>query len=173
MLCLKAISGDERPSEIKPHSTPFWVQVYDLPLSQRTSETAQALGNKMGEFMEWDASETGNCGMFLRLRTRLDLTKPLRRGSMTLSGNGKPSKVFFKYERLQEYCYLCGLLGHTLRDCADCNEEDGEETNHSNYGPWLRASLKKHATTGMGQHSIAPRKKLIFKPEGTAVPFLQ
>lgn len=137
VLCLHTISSDERLSEIKPHHTPFWIRIYDLPLSQRSHETAKAIGNKMGEFMEWDGSEKGSHGRFLCLRTRLDLTKPLRRGSMTITDNGVPNKVFFKYERLQDYCYICGMLGHTIRDCNDnCEEEDGEGTNHNNYGPW-------------------------------------
>lgn len=125
--------------------------------------------------MEWDASELGSCGRFLRLRTRLDLTKPLQNGSMTLSSNGQPSKVFFKYERLQDYCYICGLLEHTIRDCSDngdnYNEEDSEGSTHNNYGPWLRASpFKKYTTTVEGQSSTTLRKKLIFKTETTEVP---
>lgn len=92
---------------------------------------------------------------------------------MTISSNGKPSRVFFKYKRLQDYCYLYGLLRHTLRDCAencdDCNEEEGGETKTNNYGSWLRASpLKKQTKSGMGHSSITSRKKLIFKPEGNA-----
>lgn len=151
----------------KPHTTPFWVHVYDLPLSQRTFETAKALGNKMGEFMEWDSSEVGNCGKFLRIRTRLDLTKTLRRGAMVLANNGTPIKIFFNYERLQDYCYSCGLLGHTSRECNDNSDEnEDEEATQHNYGPWLRVSpIKKHATANIGQQSTTTKKNLVFKLE--------
>lgn len=55
--CLKPISGNEQPSEIKLTATPFWVWVYGLPFNQRTCEVACALAKKMGEYMEWDSTK--------------------------------------------------------------------------------------------------------------------
>lgn len=95
LLCLKEITGIEKPSNMKPHTAPFWVCAYNLPLAQRTMEAATALGNKLGTFMEWDNTEEGRWGSFLRVRTQIDLTKPLYRGSLTVMGEGEPSRVFF------------------------------------------------------------------------------
>lgn len=82
----------------------------------------------MGEFTDWDDTKEGRRGRYLRCRVIIDLTKPLRRGSMTLDNSGKPNKVFFKYERMQDFCYICGHLGHTIRDFGDKEyDEDGEE----------------------------------------------
>lgn len=32
VLALQMITGDEQPTDIKPHTTPFWVRIYNLPL---------------------------------------------------------------------------------------------------------------------------------------------
>lgn len=119
--------------------------------------------------MEWDDTNERKWGRFLRLRARVDLTKPLRRGAMTLTGPGKTIKVFFKYERLLDYCYLYGHLGHSIRDCdKHIDEDDEEEDPPSNYGSWLRASpFKKTQTQLTVTHQPTSMKKLIFKPNDT------
>lgn len=67
VLCLQEISGDEQPSQFKLHFTPFWVRVYDLPFIQRTRKAAEAFGNKMGQFMDWDDTKDSRWGKYLRL----------------------------------------------------------------------------------------------------------
>lgn len=72
-------------------------------------------------------------------------------------------RFFFKYERLHDFCYVCG---HTIRDCGDKGyDDDGEEEIQSNYGPWLRAfPMKKGSSSLSGQHGFDSKKELICKP---------
>lgn len=75
----------------------------------------------------------------------LDLRKPLKRGTV-VRYQGKYLRVFFRYERLQNFCFACGRLGHQLKDCeeaVDQDEEGYEEVEEKDlpFGPWLRASL--------------------------------
>ncbi|KAL2940036.1 Gag polyprotein [Bienertia sinuspersici] len=46
--------------------------------------------------------------------------------------------VDFKYEKLSDLCYICGLFGHVAKDCANYDEDIPE--NLYPYGSWLRAS---------------------------------
>lgn len=67
---------------------------------------------------------------------------------MTVNGAGKKIKVYFQYERLQDFCYACGRLGRTVRDCKETTDDkDREEELPNNYGPWLRASMVKKKPT--------------------------
>lgn len=88
---------------------------------------------------------------------------------MILSSNGQPTKVFFKYERLQDFCYHCGHLGHNASECSNnSDDKDINEAIQDNYGPWLRASpMKKQPSAGKGQQATGLRKQMVFQPDDT------
>lgn len=144
LLILNRISGNEQPSELAMDRASFWVRVYDLPLKLRSEGIAKKLGNSMGMFEEMDLKEINRMGKFLRLRASINLTKPLKRGSK-LHFQGKDIWVDYKYERLPNFCFACGRIGHQMRDCEECEDPDADgfrelEEKDQAYGPWLRAS---------------------------------
>ncbi|KAK2398021.1 zinc ion binding / nucleic acid binding protein [Trifolium repens] len=138
----------------------FWARVYDLPLKLRTDVVAAKLGGTIGKFVEVDSKDRNPMGKFLRIKTTVDLRKPLKRGTV-ITYQGKNLRVYFKYERLPTFCYACGKIGHQIKDCEtlDGNEDtDFDEIDEKDcpFGPWLRASplpkfsgeLKKEQTSG-------------------------
>lgn len=44
--------------------------------------------------------------------------------------------VLIRYERLPDFCYCCGCIGHQYRECAMYNNQLKEELA---YDPWLKA----------------------------------
>lgn len=157
LLILNRISGNEQPSELAMNRASLWVRVYDLPLKLRSEAMAKKLGNILGMFEEMDMKEVNRMGKFLRIRTSLDLTKPLKRGSK-LHFQGKDIWVDYKYERLPNFCFICGRIGHQMRDCEDMAEHDQEgyseiEEKEQAFGPWLRASPLPKITYELGKES--------------------
>ncbi|KAK4417140.1 hypothetical protein Salat_2539500 [Sesamum alatum] len=60
-----------------------------------------------------------------------------------LPPHAKPEQVivWFSYERLPTFCYLCGKLGHVGRFCEVQFQDDFTDPRvNSPYGAWLRAS---------------------------------
>ncbi|XP_058732884.1 uncharacterized protein LOC131604465 [Vicia villosa] len=144
LLVLSRITGEEQPSELNMHFGTFWVRVYELPLMLRSEAMAKKLGGILGDFEELDTKEAHRNGRFLRIKVNIDLRKPLKRGTM-VRFKEKNLRVHFKYERLPTFCFVCGKLGHQIKDCdvvGDLSEEGFENIEEQDlaFGAWLRAS---------------------------------
>lgn len=48
----------------------------------------------------------------------LDVQQPLRRGIFVSTSNQGRVWVLFKYERLLNFCFGCGCMGHCLKECS-------------------------------------------------------
>ncbi|KAK4417188.1 hypothetical protein Salat_2544400 [Sesamum alatum] len=75
------------------------------------------------------------------VRVLLNVTLPLKRALTLRSEAGDAPVIRFSYERLPNFCYLCGKLGHISRVCELRFQDDFVDPGqHPPYGPWLRAS---------------------------------
>lgn len=52
---------------------------------------------------------------FMRLRVRLDVCLPLKKGKVIILPGGVSTMVTFKFEKLPNFCFICGLLEHVER----------------------------------------------------------
>ena len=59
LILMKEFVGEQVPKEISLWQSPFWIQIHNLPLNNRTRETGWAIGSKLGEVMEVDVVESG------------------------------------------------------------------------------------------------------------------
>ncbi|GLT54497.1 hypothetical protein SLA2020_276890 [Shorea laevis] len=82
-------------------------------------DTAIRIGQSLGDLLEVDGPLDGSAGKqsFLRLRVSVDLTKPLIPGFTHHRPPKIPAWIQYKYERLSDYCYSCGRLGHLSFFC--------------------------------------------------------
>uniref|UniRef100_A0A803LGQ4 CCHC-type domain-containing protein n=1 Tax=Chenopodium quinoa TaxID=63459 RepID=A0A803LGQ4_CHEQI len=62
------------------------------------------------------------------------------RGMKIAVDSGHTKWIGFKYERLSDFCYYCGRIGHNDKDCEEKDNCDGESTIVFQYGPFLSAS---------------------------------
>ncbi|CAN1747582.1 hypothetical protein LINPERHAP1_LOCUS3128 [Linum perenne] len=53
----------------------------------------------------------------MRLRVRLDVRQPLKREKRVRRNQSEAVVCEFRYERLPNFCYICGKLGHIDRHC--------------------------------------------------------
>ncbi|KAI7999590.1 hypothetical protein LOK49_LG09G01115 [Camellia lanceoleosa] len=110
-----------------------------------TRDVGILLGNQLGRFVDMEYGDGGIVwGRTLRLRVEINIAKPLRRG-LKLALSGRESVwVTLTYEKLPNFCFHCGLLGHSIRDCANKILGEGEEVGSPlQYGPWLRAETTR------------------------------
>ncbi|PON49257.1 Zinc knuckle CX2CX4HX4C [Parasponia andersonii] len=84
----------------------FWVQMQNLPPKGMKKKIGGILGNIAGTCIKVDTEADGKCfGSFIRVRIRIEFTKPLRRGA-----NSPPLWVDFRYEKFPHFCFACGRI---------------------------------------------------------------
>ncbi|KAM7492897.1 hypothetical protein LguiB_027506 [Lonicera macranthoides] len=142
LLLLERATGYEVPSAVNLQWASFWVRCYNLPILCMNKDMGKKLGACIGEVEDVDVGLHGDClGKFLRIRVRVDVLKPLLRGvKMEVPTSPEPIWIPFKYEKLRDFCYGCGRLGHGVRECwyqsvSSCANEKGLQ-----YGEWLRVT---------------------------------
>lgn len=119
LLVYKKLEGNENPLQVRLDTMEIWVQVYDIPTWMISDRVLQSIGNYVGCFIKLDPNNIfGAWRPYVRVRDRMEINKPLKRRMIIKKDGEEWSWVNFKYERLSTFCFFCGLLGHSERDCA-------------------------------------------------------
>ncbi|KAK9273138.1 hypothetical protein L1049_017945 [Liquidambar formosana] len=146
LLVLKEWSFGLVLEEIDFHSYPLWVQVHGLPPDFKSSDNASKIGPKIGVLLDVDVPRSGQLvwNQFIRVRVDVDVRNPLKTGFLLKRAAMPEVWVQFKYERLSDFCYRCGRLGHGEKDCgADILTRLVDSVNPTHgvmaFGLWMRA----------------------------------
>lgn len=141
-LVLKQASEVSHPSELRFDTIPFWIRLYDLPFTGRDEKTARIIGGRFGDVVEIDKNTIGGLMKSIRLKIRIRIDKPVKRGTKIKLGDTAPCWIPITYERMPSFCYWCGMLGHLHKDCEQLREkEDRDGTvddSEMPYGEWIR-----------------------------------
>ena len=106
-----------------------------------TMTVAKTLCEPARQILKLPNAKTKECGGFIQVRVMVDISQPLYRGRMVTLDDNRELYVSFKYERLPNLCYWCGLLIHNDRDYDHWIESEGSLTDaNKEYGAWLKAS---------------------------------
>lgn len=117
--CLFSIVPFENGKDIESYEfgrSPFWLRVYNIPIELIDCKMALAMGKAIGELVAIDWKDpNGGWTEFMGLKVKINIFKPLRRVMKLVSKDGEETIGVIKYERLSDFCYLCGLIGHTIQ----------------------------------------------------------
>jgi hypothetical protein len=136
-LFLKRWENDETFDDIDFSKAAIWVQVHGLPLEKMNVAVATRIAESLGDLVEVENMENSNSNRksFLRIRVCIPLNEPLATGFILQRSPKQPTQVYYQYERLSDFCYSCGRLGHLSFECpaTPC------PTGAGIYGPKLKA----------------------------------
>ncbi|XP_031105220.1 uncharacterized protein LOC116010098 [Ipomoea triloba] len=111
------------PGDVVLDSVEMWVQLHDLPMGYTSELIQEQIGNFLGKFVMCDDRFTGAPWLnFYRIRVALPVDKPIKRKMKLLKRDRTYSWVTFRYERLHNYCFFCGMLGHSYKFCLKARE---------------------------------------------------
>ena len=107
-------------------------------------EVGLQVGATIGEVEDIDVLDDGvGWGGYLRVKIRMDLSKPLSRGRI-IKVQDRELWVPFQYEKIPYFCVKCGVVMHSNQTCdgyGGRKMQRAEETE--DYGPWLHVALPK------------------------------
>ncbi|KAK4411758.1 hypothetical protein Sango_0248800 [Sesamum angolense] len=132
---------DDNPKQVDLSRCDFHIHIHGLPLGKMKKEVTAFIGNKLGQFKDVDIDSKGDIwGSSVRIRASINITQPLKHALKIRMVLGNEHLVTFTYERLLNFCYLCGCLEHLSRQCeVQLQEGFCDPGENSSYGTWLRA----------------------------------
>lgn len=86
---------------------------------------------------------------------------------VALADSSEESYIILLYEKLPNFCYACGKLGHIMRDCEDHSVDKVSLA----FGSWIRApvgpiirrtrnlmsgNLNANVSSGHGEENVSP-----------------
>ncbi|KAL0462960.1 UNVERIFIED_CONTAM: hypothetical protein Slati_0183600 [Sesamum latifolium] len=120
VLLLIEIRVDENLTQVDLNWCDFFIHIHELPLSRMNLCAATLIGNQLGIFWDIEMDDTGcSWGSSLRIRVGLDVNAPLKRVLKLRTTIGVEHLARFTYERLPNFCYICGMLGHIAKYCEE------------------------------------------------------
>uniref|UniRef100_A0A2N9GCE4 RNase H type-1 domain-containing protein n=1 Tax=Fagus sylvatica TaxID=28930 RepID=A0A2N9GCE4_FAGSY len=160
LIILQRIEEEEAIEDVVFRETSLWIQLHGLPVRRMTPKVANTLVSSLGRIEQISDGDTNaDGGQAMRIRVRLDVTKPLCRGRKARLEKGRETWISFKYERLPNFCYWCGLLSHSDKDYPKwLLNKDELRAEDQQFGPWLRV---------VNEH---PWRKTEIKVEGICRP---
>ncbi|TXG64630.1 hypothetical protein EZV62_011624 [Acer yangbiense] len=142
LLILEKLMGPGEISKMQFKRAEFWVQNFNIPLICMNMRMARLIAEMIGEVVEIPVENRECWGKFLRVKVAIDVSKPLLKGViLNLEEFETSIGAPIKYERLPEFCYGCGRIGHSLRDSEDEDiKAKAMEGRGTEFGSWLKAT---------------------------------
>ena len=98
----------------------FRVQIHGLPLGLMNEKIGVVLGEVIGD-VEEIVTDDGKLawGKYLTIKVSINVSNPLKRGKVLSVARQDKVLATFRYERLPDFCYVCGRLDHLKTDCDE------------------------------------------------------
>lgn len=149
LLCLHRWTPEFTVHEIDFTYSPFWIQIHGVPLDGISKENARRIASKVGEVEEVEDPFMGYklARGFMRARVNVDITKSLITGFRIPRKEMPNTWAWIYYEKLQDYCFKCGRLGHGRKDCDEPEAVALWNPSKPRYGPKLGVPPLKELTS--------------------------
>ena len=81
------------------------------------TKVAEGICDTVGVVQKSSKAVDDEGGYFIRVRVSINITFPLCRGRVITLENGEKYWVNFNYERLPNFCFWCGRLNYSDKNC--------------------------------------------------------
>ncbi|QHO43955.1 uncharacterized protein DS421_5g167110 [Arachis hypogaea] len=161
MLSLQWWRSNLSINEVNYNQLPIWVQIHGLPYDKINIKNAEKIGAIIGRVISAeDPFVEGNMlRSFLRVRVEINVQEPLKTGFWFKRDDRSHSWAEFKYEKLYDYCYKCGRIGHDKRGCEEELVKSPVNPEIPRYGPELTTAGLRSIENEARKAGIRRRKE--------------
>ncbi|CAN0863336.1 hypothetical protein LINGRAHAP2_LOCUS8671 [Linum grandiflorum] len=118
LLVLHAVQPRENPLQLPLNTAAFWVHLYGLPPDYQSLNVTKSIGDYIGRFLKHDDTQDSSSSLaYFRIRVCINVRLPLKCEKIIRIKGSDPVTCTFKYEKLPNFCFICGKLGHIDRYC--------------------------------------------------------
>lgn len=142
-VIIQEYDGFSNVNDYKLDKIPVWARIEGVPDGlMRKKELAEKVARKVGEPPITVMVNEGfiNTSKYLRARVFLDVHVPLVRFVPITLKERKKYPVY--YEKLPDFCFLCGLMGHLVEECGD----GVHDPSVCEWGDWIMWNFDNSAT---------------------------
>ena len=94
--------------------------------------------------MEVETYDDGECvGSYARVRISINIIKPLEKMVFLELEENDEVELLVLYERLPDFCFCCGIIGHQFKECV---LYEGQSKENLPYEVYMRALSKAKKT---------------------------
>jgi hypothetical protein len=136
-LVLKPWDREIDPRTLDFDHVPVWIQLWGLPHHCKTKAMGRHLGSLMGEVENSEVYEYPGKKIIIKIKVAINVHKPIQSGIHVGNPTDGTCWVDFRYEKLPQFCFNCGLIGHAANLCR--NQALNMETL-APLGPWIRST---------------------------------
>lgn len=106
-----------------------------------TKKNAELIGSLFHKLVRFESFTRTNIigSKYLRMQVEVDMQKPILAGFFHNLGQGG-QWIPFKYEKLLDFCYRCGKLGH-VKGIYSTKDAATHKILGNLYNPWIRAEM--------------------------------
>lgn len=115
-VILTEYDGVTQPSMVALDTLSIWIQIHDVP--GKYAHLVAPLAGKVGEVLFVESLSQDFSGNFYRAWVNINVFKPLK-NAVSMIRDGKRQLYRVKYERLPDWCAVCGHLGHVFKEHGD------------------------------------------------------
>ncbi|WJX61420.1 hypothetical protein P8452_46512 [Trifolium repens] len=136
-LIMKAWDRAVDPRLVDFTHAPVWIQLWGLPPHCKTKKMGESIGNLLGKFENAEFYEYPGKKMIIKIKVAIKVEKPIKTGLLIGNHRDGTTWIDFRYEKLPQVCFGCGILGHgdTLCQNEPLNGEDVAPL-----GPWIQSN---------------------------------
>ena len=97
---------------------PVWIRLRNIPVNHYTQANIATIASRIGKILEFPFEEEhAQSRDFVRVRVRLDVSKPLQNFKEVQTPTGSLVKIGIDYERIRKRCFHCQRLTHDKSNC--------------------------------------------------------